>query len=195
LALIEHGVLKALLKVVSMGNGVAANIAGATSNNNNQIMIVQAALNALQTLLYWTSSAQEITNLVVDQLLECQAVPRLVESVLIFPASNSNTEVQSILSKEAKQIINWSLAILANLSRTEQGALELVGTTLPEEAVYNNNTSNEEESDDPMESTYIKPSMELLLDRYIKTTPTNISDEELKEAMATIHTNTLRLFS
>jgi tRNA nucleotidyltransferase (CCA-adding enzyme) len=185
LALIEHGVLKALLKVVSMGNGVAANIAGATSNNNNQIMIVQAALNALQTLLYWTSSAQEITNLVVDQLLECQAVPRLVESVLIFPACNSNTEVQSILSKDAKQIINWSLAILANLSRTEQGALELVGTTLPEEAVYNNNTSNEEESDDPMESTYIKPSMELLLDRYIKTTPTNISDEELKEAMAT----------
>ncbi|KAG7354682.1 tRNA nucleotidyltransferase/CCA-adding enzyme [Nitzschia inconspicua] len=192
LALIDHGVLKALLKVISMGGGVAANRIGNTSHksDNTHSMIVQASINALQTLLFWTSSVQEMTNMVVDRLLECQTVPRLVELILGFPACSSNSEVQSVLSKESKQIINFSLGILANLSRTEQGALELVGTTLPEEAVYNNRKESDNaehsQNDASMDTTRIKPTMELLLDRFVKTTPTSVADEELKEAMATL---------
>ncbi|KAL3917352.1 MAG: hypothetical protein SGILL_004753, partial [Bacillariaceae sp.] len=179
LSLIEHGVLKPLLQLVSMGGGVAANTS-TTNNDNANTMIVQATLNALKSLLYWTSSAKEITNMVVEKMIEGKAIPRLVELILDFPAVADNLQLQSALSKNGKQIINMALAILANLTRTEQGALELVGTTLPEEAIYSNNENDGEEED----TTRIKPTMELLLDRFIKTTPSNNTDESLKEAMS-----------
>jgi hypothetical protein len=180
LSLIEHGVLKPLLQIVSMGSGVAAN-ASATNSSNANTMVVQATLNALKSLLYWTSSAQEITNMVVEKMLENKAIPRLVELILDFPAVADNIQLQSSLSKDSKQIINMALAILANLSRMEQGAVELVGTTLPEEAIYSNKMDPSEEEAD---TTRIKPTMELLLDRFIKTKPINIIDESVKEAMA-----------
>ena len=123
-----------MLQLASIGGGVAAAASTSAANSANT-MIVQTALNALKALLYWTSLAQEITNMVVDKLLEQKAVPRLVELVLDFPAvsgsynSNNDSQQQSTTA-ESKQIINMALAILANLSRTEQGALELVGNTL-----------------------------------------------------------------
>ena len=59
LALIEHGVLKSLLKVISMGSGVTANSIGINNENQNMI-VVQAALNALQTLIFVTSGEKSI---------------------------------------------------------------------------------------------------------------------------------------
>jgi len=190
LALIEHGILKPLLQIASMGGAAAAttnnsestnNHANNHDNNSNTKLLQHAAVNALQSLLYWTSSAQEITNMAVDQLLQAKAVPRLVELILDFPSpppTTPNTEPTNPLHRHpSKQIINLALAILVNLTRTEQGAVELVGTTLPEEAIYSSPKSHPDHpestpSPEPIpDTTRIKPTMELLLDRFLKTTP------------------------
>ena len=170
-------------------------------------MEIASSTLALQTLLYVTSSSGAIEELVktcVDHLLELKAIPRLVEFIFEFSSDCAKC------SNSTKKIINTTLAILANLTRTERGALELVGTTLPEEAVYNNNNTttthpNEEEEevdgkvkeeveprialleDDDVERkknrihntnknekhVRIKPSMELLFDRFMKTNQNN----------------------
>ena len=154
------------------------------SSNSNVLMELASSTLALQTLLYATSAAEEIVNAVVDKLLDLKAVARLVELILDLPSDASK------LSKSSKKIVNTTLAILANLTRTERGALELVGTTLPEEAVYNEQRVEEppkieELPEDDSETNHktnkvddkndkhirIKASMELLLDRFMRNVP------------------------
>jgi hypothetical protein len=101
------------------------------------------AEQALRAILYLSSSVEQVTNQCVEELLQAKAVPRLIEFVLSGASSNKQ--------------LSYGLAILANLTRTEQGALELVGKTLPDEAV--------KEIDESKEKT--RPTMELLLDRFL----------------------------
>jgi hypothetical protein len=132
LQLMEHGVLLPLLRIVS-------DTTDATS-----------AENALQAILYLSSSVEQgVSNLCIEELLQHKAVARLVELVL---SSSSGVVSQN------KQL-NLALAILANLTRTEQGTIELVGKTLPDEAV------KELDIADTKEKT--RPIMELLLDRFL----------------------------
>ncbi|CAJ1963701.1 unnamed protein product [Cylindrotheca closterium] len=127
LRLVEHGALLPLLRIASDASDPTC------------------AENALQALLYLSSSTDQATNQCIDELLQNKAVPRLVELVL------GSTRSQH------KQV-NFALGLLANLTRTEQGALELVGKTLPDYAV--------KEVDEKEMENRSRPTMELLLDRY-----------------------------
>ena len=168
--MIEKGFLKPLLKIAS-GAAVAIDIAKedhAQTGTINVLLEIASSTLALQTLLYVTSSTEEIVNTCVDYLLDLHAIPRLVELILDLPSQATT------LSTSSKKIINTALSILANLTRTERGALELVGTTLPDEAVYATTAGGEEEEvenhtneDDKDKHVRIKPSMELLLDRFM----------------------------
>lgn len=109
---------------------------------------------ALRAILFLSSSVEQVTNQCVETLIEAKAVPRLVELVL---------------SSQDPAIINLSLAILANLTRTEQGAIELVGTSLPEHAVTRNTTTTTTTTtteSDLDEHLSLRPTMPLLLERY-----------------------------
>jgi hypothetical protein len=103
------------------------------------------AENALQAILYLSSSVEQgVSNLCIEELLQHKAVARLVELVLSTGVSNKQ--------------LNLALAILANLTRTEQGTIELVGKTLPDEAVKELDAATKEKT---------RPTMELLLDRFL----------------------------
>merc|ERR1712166_1285552 len=134
LTLIEKGFLKPLLRIAS-GCSVAIELAKEDNSNSstttNVLLEIASSTLALQTILYATSSTEEISNLCVETLLDLKAIPRLVELILDLPSDITK------LSKSSKKIINTTFSILANLTRTERGSLELVGSTLPEEAVYN----------------------------------------------------------
>jgi hypothetical protein len=181
--LVEAGVLKPILRIASSAS-LAIESANreedSEASNQNLLLELAASTLALQTLLYATSASEELANAVVDQLLDHRAVGRLVELVLDLPTDTKQ------LSKSSKKIINTALAILSNLTRTERGATELVGTTLPDEAVYNIGKvekSGEKSGDDetpshtkPSENendkhVRIKASMELLLDRFVRNQP------------------------
>jgi len=179
LGLVEAGVLKPVLRIAS-GASLAIESANreegcSEASNQNLLLELAASALALQTLLYATSAAEELANAVVDQLLDHKAVGRLVELVLDLPSDTSK------LSKSSKKIINTALAILANLTRTERGAMELVGTTLPDEAVYSSaskeqrgdtpETKPSENDNDNDKHVRIKASMELLLDRFLRNRP------------------------
>jgi hypothetical protein len=135
-------------------------------SSSTTTIIQQTSVNALKIILFWTSSIEELTNMITEKLVELKTLSRFVELVLQLPSTST--------TKQTKHIINLSLAILANLSRTEQGALELVGFTLPEEAVYRDTeTTNKQDKEDANDNVRIKPTMELLLERFLKTTPTD----------------------
>jgi hypothetical protein len=151
-----------------------------SSSTTNVLLEIASSTLALQTILYATSSTEEISNSCVETLLDLKAIPRLVELILDLPSCITK------LSKSSKKIINTTFSILANLTRTERGSLELVGSTLPEEAVYSNKVIRPEEKEkekakqklmmennEMYEHTRIKPSMELLLDRFMKNNPYN----------------------
>merc|ERR1712166_1336139 len=174
LTLIEKGFLKPLLRIAS-GCSVAIELAKEDNSNSstttNVLLEIASSTLALQTILYATSSTEEISNLCVETLLDLKAIPRLVELILDLPSDIKK------LSKSSKKIINTTFSILANLTRTERGSLELVGSTLPEEAVYNNKKEiirpedkeaekakqklMMENNNEMYEHTRIKPSMEL----------------------------------
>merc|ERR1712166_419159 len=145
LTLIEKGFLKPLLRIAS-GCSVAIELAkednsNSSSSTTNVLLEIASSTLALQTILYATSSTEEISNLCVETLLDLKAIPRLVELILDLPSDINK------LSKSSKKIINTTFRILANLTRTERGSLELVGSTLPEEAVYSNKVIRPEEKE------------------------------------------------
>jgi hypothetical protein len=88
----------------------------------------------------------------MEELLQHKAVPRLVELVLATTATANAAATNNTQ-------LNLALGILANLTRTEQGTVELVGKTLPEEAVKAIDVDGLDKKD--------RLSMELLLDRYL----------------------------
>ena len=129
--LLEHGALVPLLRISS------------DTDAQNQV----ACQNSLKALLYMTSSGESASTC-IDKLLQANGVARLVELILgCSTSSNNNT------------IINLACGLLANLTRTEQGTIELVGFTLPKEAIAKVDETELEQKD--------RPTMELLLERYL----------------------------
>lgn len=180
----DYNIVLPLLKVVSAGtftekrtpNGSGdddddnhANGASSSSSPKSPGRLAASAAEvALQTLLYLTSSTEQLVNLCIDRLLESttNAVSRLVEFVLTLPPINNDKN---------NRRINLALGLLANLSRTEAGALALTGFALPEEAVYSNNENN----DGAVGESRIKPTMELLLDRFLNPNLIDVSNQEI----------------
>ena len=149
-----------------------------TANNHNhddqtdpqESMAVE---NALRALLYLTSSVEQISNACIETLVshKYKGVPRLIELILSIPAPPSSTANTTTPTTQQtttphnnnnnnnNNIINLSCAILANLTRTEAGVLDLVGKTMPDEAVTSVTETVE---------TKDRPILELLLDRFFR---------------------------
>ncbi|KAL7565281.1 hypothetical protein ACA910_014572 [Epithemia clementina (nom. ined.)] len=113
-------------------------------------------VNSLHALVY-LSSIGTTANLYIDKLLDFNMIPRLLEIVLSNSKTLSSSESKS--SEALRSKINFAMALMANLTRTEQGAVDMVGRTLPEEAVSSNSAKAHEK-------LRVKVTMDLLLDRY-----------------------------
>jgi len=106
------------------------------------------AVNALRALVYLSSHGPSSNQCVAD-LQECHGLNRMLEIALSKQEGNS---------KSWRQRVNYALALAANLTRTEEGAVALVGASLPDEAV-----------DEKVELLPTKPTLELLLARFLST--------------------------
>lgn len=201
----RYHVLQPMLKLVSAGNGGGGGGGGRNSGSGSGSSTAAAAMEeeasevALQTLLYLTSSSeQSLVNLCTDQLLTTtDAVPRLVEFVLSLPLPHLPTvptvndhndhDDDDHHGDHIRRKTNLALAVLANLSRTEAGAVALTGFALPQEAVYNttdNNTDNNTDTNNNNNNketnrTRIKPTMELLLDRFLNPYFVDVGNQEI----------------
>ena len=155
--LIHHGFVKALAKNFSHSNP-------------------QVGVNALQGMVALSSQGTNAcTHQCLQELLLAGGINRVTEVILSAPLANDNK-----LEESWKKRVNFALAILANLTRSEEGAVELVGKTLPEKAVAPENLTPEEKEKLPT-----KPLLELMLSRFLRTdfcdTTDNADDTTKKE--------------
>ena len=107
--------------------------------------------NTLQSLVY-LSSHGSLASQCIANLLAAKATPRLLEVLLTNPPTATQQQ------PDWRAVVNFGTALLANLTRTEEGAIELVGRTLPEKAVS---------KVDAEEAAKVKPTLELLLARFL----------------------------
>lgn len=134
---VQHGLVEALAKNVNYPSHGVAN-------------------NSLQALVQLSSQGAS-ANQCVQDLLQAGGLGRLMEIVLSSPLPENDAEDDRRYS-EWQTRVNFAMALLANLTRTEAGAVDLVGRTLPEEAVA---------SKDLQGRLPHKPTMELLLARFL----------------------------
>jgi hypothetical protein len=111
----------------------------------------QVGVNALNALVHLSSHGTSASQCVED-LMEAGALRRMSE--IAFSRREEEEEAVGLWKKR----VNFSMALLANMTRTERGAVEFVGRTLPDEAVA------ERTSDVPLPT---KPTLELLLARFL----------------------------
>jgi Domain of unknown function (DUF383)/Domain of unknown function (DUF384) len=106
------------------------------------------SVNALRALLYLSSadSTNQACNLAL--LTEVAGISRLLEIVLAPPEGD-----------HWRSRVNYAMALLANMSRVEEGALDLVGRTMPDEPIY--------QPQEVQEKLPSKPTLELLLAKFL----------------------------
>ena len=147
--LVTHGAVKALAKNFSHPNAIVS-------------------ANALNGIVALSSQG---TNACVQQCLEelllAGGINRVTE-VILSPSPPPEPQQPSDKDKESpwdlwRKRVNFALAILANLTRSEEGAVELVGKTLPEKAVSSIQLTDEEKEKLPT-----KPLLELMLSRFLR---------------------------
>ena len=123
----------------------------------------QVRLNALQALVHMTSNGIE-SNQCVEDLLLVGGMNRMMELVLSCPVESQDGKggaldtISDAAHRSWRQRVNYAMVLVANMTRTEAGAIELVGRTLPEEAVA---------ASDLQGKLPPKPTMELLLARFL----------------------------
>jgi len=158
---VQYGLVKALAKNFSHPNPTVS-------------------VNALNSAVALSS---HVSNACISQCLEelllAGGINRLSEVILSSsPAPDAETPLQQQQQQQAlsgtkgepdspwdtwRKRVNFSLAILANLTRDETGAVELVGKTLPEKAVSSDQLTEEEKEKLPS-----KPLLELMLSRFLR---------------------------
>jgi len=117
-------------------------------------------IKALQALAYLSSNSGSFESQCIEDLLDAGALSRLTE-ICLTSLPSLEKEID-----EWRKRINFSMALLANMTRIERGAVEFVGKSLPDEAVR-----------EVKIETVPKASMELLLNRFLS--DHFIADEEL----------------
>ena len=131
-------------------------------------------VNALQSIVVLSSQGTPAcTHQCLEELLQVGGINRVAEVILSTPKQQSSVENSNnhgdakkddLNPLEAwKKRVNFAMAILANLTRTEEGAVELVGKTLPEKAVAPEQLTEEEKEKLPT-----KPLLELMLSRFLR---------------------------
>jgi hypothetical protein len=134
--LVQHGVVAPLVK----------NCSDASSD---------AGLHALQSLVHLSSLGTASNQCLLD-MLEAGGISRMVEIVLGMESSTNDW----------RKRINFSCALLANMTRTEAGAIDLVGKALPDEAVKKEQIDDENTGTDTIKTKKDRPTLTLLLERF-----------------------------
>lgn len=166
--LVTHGAVKALAKNFSHPNPiVSAN-----------------ALNGIVALSSQGTSA--CVNQCLEELLLAGGINRVTE-VILSPSPPPEPQQPTDKDKESpwdlwRKRVNFALAILANLTRSEEGAVEFVGKTLPEKAV-----SSAQLTEGEKEKLPTKPLLELMLSRFLRLNFT--SDEGVNDNNDTDHSD------
>ncbi len=177
-SMIKYGIVSPLCKLSSRSNEIAGT-------------------NALESLVYLSSHGTSV-NQCVEDMIECGGVSRMTEIALSNPNDESIAfEKGSSALKTWRKRVNYSLALLANMTRTERGTVELCGRTMPDEAIpsshlENNDGDNEGYSDkkkNQVSELPSRPLMALLLSRFMNnafvvkasTTETDKDDEKDEE--------------
>jgi hypothetical protein len=113
------------------------------------------ALSALVKLSSTGPSADQAC----EDLVNCGATNRMTEIALTSPPAATDGEALEAWRKR----INFALAVLANVTRTERGAVEFCGKSMPNEAIV------KASEDDNVESKLkpAKPTLTLLLSRFL----------------------------
>jgi Domain of unknown function (DUF383)/Domain of unknown function (DUF384) len=138
------------------------------------------SIEGLRALLHLVGAHGPTANACLYELRQAGGIPRLLEIALLSPNDDDNANsgngdsgdttngmsATRILKDETRTKVNYAMSLLANLTRTEEGAVELVGKTLPEEAVSKEN----------LELQNARPTMDLLLSRFLHVPPHALVD-------------------
>ena len=164
----DHGAMSSLIKY-----GVIKPLCRLASRSNEP-----SGVNALQALVHLSSHGTSIHQCIED-ILDCGGINRMTEIALSSGDDDS-----------WRKRVNYALALLANMSRTERGAVELCGKSMPDEAVP---ISKIEEIVEEEEKAKLptKPTMSLLTAlflnfSYIKEKEEEQSEEEKQESLPDI---------
>jgi len=157
--LIRHGVVKPLCKLASR-----------ESDDTND----QSNTNALTALLHLSSNGPSAPQCVED-IMDAGGVQRMTEIALSSSRSPSDNDGW-------RKRVNLSLALLANMTRTERGAVEFVGRSVPDEAIPTSKKIEDGEGEKKL-SIPSRPTLPLLLSRFLSDTyvVANKEDEEKEE--------------
>jgi Domain of unknown function (DUF383)/Domain of unknown function (DUF384) len=148
--LVHHGLVKPLAKNFSHSNA-------------------KVGINALRSLVILTSQGTPAcSHLCLEELMAVGGINRVTEVILSTPpptttANSAREDKDDSPVTLWKKRVNFAMALLANLTRAEVGAVELVGKTLPENAVAPQQLTEEEKEKLPS-----KPLLELMLSRFFR---------------------------
>lgn len=127
-----------------------------------------SGLNALEALVHLSSHGTSV-NQCIEDILDCGGINRMTE-IALTPGDD----------EAWRKRVNYALALLANMTRTERGSIELCGFTMPDEAVLISNIEEivEEEEKAKLPS---KPTMALLTAMFLSdgySRESNLNEEE-----------------
>jgi hypothetical protein len=160
------------------------------------MMSARAALHALKALLVMTShSVGPSAQRCVDELLDSSSpssasgMNRMMEVLLTAPPLQKQGRSADDSSNDPlavwRQLVNHAMALVVNMTRTEEGAVELVGRSLPDEAVASSfvppppwESGDDAQSEEQQQQQQLprpndkarlpnKPTIELLLARFL----------------------------
>lgn len=177
-----------------IANGVIAPLCRLSSISHET-----SGTNALATLVHLSSSGTGSAQQCVEDILDYKGVSRMTEIALSNAGSSSRNRKASIgggygggdsaVEMEWRKRVNYAMALFANITRMERGAIELSGFRMPVEAVPSSttataNASNGVEEDelggggdektneeDDVSSSLLpsKPTLDLLTARFLST--------------------------
>uniref|UniRef100_A0A7S3QJL9 Protein HGH1 homolog n=1 Tax=Chaetoceros debilis TaxID=122233 RepID=A0A7S3QJL9_9STRA len=145
-----------------------------------------SGITALEALVQLSSQGTSI-NQCIEDILNSGGINRMTE-IALTPCTRSKKNNPKSVESWRKRV-NFSLALLANMTRTERGAVDLCGYSMPEEAVHAEVevvNENEEEEEKIPEKLPSKPTMALLTAMFlfggnIKEKEENDNDEETED--------------
>lgn len=133
------------------------------------------AISALRGLVQLSAHGPS-ANQAVEDLTQAGGLNRMLEIVLSRPEDGSGEKNTGV---DWKQRVNLAMALLANMTRVEKGAVELVGRSLPDRAIVKPLV----DADNTAESGILptKPSLELILARFLNTSFIESTDYDALE--------------
>lgn len=163
-SLIKHGAIKPLCRLASRSNE-------------------PSGIKALEALVQLSSQGTS-SNQCIEDILDGGGINRMTEIALTPHEEGKNDE-------QWRKRVNFSLALLANTTRTERGSVELCGKSMPDEAVPTTISGDIAEEE---KSLPLKPTMALLtamfLNRaYIKECEENNDEKENEDEAETKNPN------